>query len=260
MQVGAIGYNYSHDSDFIMSRPDGNGCWLMLFVKDNSIFKIGSETFKVRKNSVVVFSPEMPCIYRGDGGRYTDDWIFFTLENSEQEQFEQLGIPINKPFYLGRLGELSQLIRAMSFEHYSPDPNHAEIENLYAKILLLKLSDLIHSVQPRSQPLADKNYRLIHLRDSIYASPETIPDVSKLAEYAGMSRSGFQHLYSRIFGVSVKHDIVSSRINYAKRLLSSSELSIKEIAERCGYSSEFSFMRIFKEKTGKTPTQYRKNN
>ena len=77
MNVGAIGYNYTHDADFVMSRPDGNGCWLMLFVKENSLFEIGGSHYKVKKNSVVIFSPETPCSYGGDGGKYTDDWLFF---------------------------------------------------------------------------------------------------------------------------------------------------------------------------------------
>ena len=260
MNVGAIGYNYTHDADFVMSRPDGNGCWLMLFVKENSLFEIGGSHYKVKKNSVVIFSPETPCSYGGDGGKYTDDWLFFTLCDGERELISALGIPINEPFYLGRLDELSQLMRTMSFEHCSPDPHRAEIERCYAEILLYKLSDLIRSeYQPRSQELADKNYRFVHIRDSIYANPETIPDVNTLAAYTNMSRSGFQHLYRKIFGINVKHDIMCSRMNHAKRLLSSTTLNVREIAERCGYSSEYSFMRLFREKTGKTPTQYRKN-
>ncbi len=232
----------------------------MLFVKENSLFEIGGSHYKVKKNSVVIFSPETPCSYGGDGGKYTDDWLFFTLCDGERELISALGIPINEPFYLGRLDELSQLMRTMSFEHCSPDPHRAEIERCYAEILLYKLSDLIRSeYQPRSQELADKNYRFVHIRDSIYANPETIPDVNTLAAYTNMSRSGFQHLYRKIFGVNVKHDIMCSRMNHAKRLLSSTTLNVREIAERCGYSSEYSFMRLFREKTGKTPTQYRKN-
>ena len=259
MNVGAIGYNYTHDADFVMSRPDGNGCWLMLFVKENSLFEIGGSHYKVKKNSVVIFSPETPCSYGGDGGKYTDDWLFFTLCDGERELISALGIPINEPFYLGRLDELSQLMRTMSFEHCSPDPHHAEIERCYAEILLYKLSDLIRSeYQPRSQELADKNYRFVHIRDSIYANPETIPDVNTLAAYTNMSRSGFQHLYKKYFGVSASSDIIKGRIEKAKQLLSCTRLSVSEISLRCGYGTCSHFMRQFREVCGKTPSEYRK--
>ena len=46
-------------------------------------------------------------------------------------------------------------------------------------------------------------------------------------------------------------------IEKAKELLSRSELTIAEIAEKCGYKTEFHFMRQFKQKTSLTPTQFR---
>ena len=71
-------------------------------------------------------------------------------------------------------------------------------------------------------------------------------------------RSGFQHLYKRLFGVSVMSDVIKGRLDRAKRLLSSTNLTVREIGERCGYSNEFNFMRQFKDYVGKTPTEYRK--
>ena len=73
-----------------------------------------------------------------------------------------------------------------------------------------------------------------------------------------MSRSGFQHLYKKMFGVSVTGDVISGRLERAKRLLSSTDLTVSEIASRCGYSNEFNFMRQFKDRVGRTPTQYRR--
>ena len=61
-----------------------------------------------------------------------------------------------------------------------------------------------------------------------------------------------------MFGVSVMTDVINGRYDRAKRLLSSTNLTVKQIAERCGYVSEYNFMRQFKSKCGKTPTEYRK--
>lgn len=52
-------------------------------------------------------------------------------------------------------------------------------------------------------------------------------------------------------------DIINARMERAKQLLITTNLSIKEIAERCGYSNEYGFMKRFKMQFGKTPTQYR---
>ena len=51
-------------------------------------------------------------------------------------------------------------------------------------------------------------------------------------------------------------DVYSSRMNYARELLTTTSLPIGEIAERCGYESNIYFSRQFKRKIGMTPTEY----
>jgi AraC-like DNA-binding protein len=45
----------------------------------------------------------------------------------------------------------------------------------------------------------------------------------------------------------------------AVRLLSSSAMSVKEIAAACGYSDSNYFCRIFKKNTGTSPGQFRRS-
>ena len=49
------------------------------------------------------------------------------------------------------------------------------------------------------------------------------------------------------------------RIEKAKSFLSKSNYSITEISNKCGYKSEFHFMRQFKKETGLTPTEFRRS-
>ena len=67
--------------------------------------------------------------------------------------------------------------------------------------------------------------------------PDHVGNVDDLAAQAGMSRSGFQHLYKKLFGTTVIKDIIEGRTQRAKRLLSSTRLTIKEISARCGYTN-----------------------
>jgi len=48
-------------------------------------------------------------------------------------------------------------------------------------------------------------------------------------------------------------------LGYAKQLLGYSNNSISQIAIRLGYSENASFTRAFKNLTGQTPDQFRKN-
>ena len=44
----------------------------------------------------------------------------------------------------------------------------------------------------------------------------------------------------------------------AKQLLKTTDLRINEVASSCGYQNSTHFMRQFKEKTGISPSEYRK--
>lgn len=258
MKIGSIGYNYSHDSSFIMDKPHGVGTYLLLLIKEPAVFEIRGVSGKVKKNSFVLLAPTTPCKYYADGEIYTDDWIFFEWEEGLQAHFAELGIPVDKVIHMERLEELSRLVHILAFEHYSADPHQEEIQAHYIEILLLKLSTLIQrNGRDRSCVLSEKNYRFAQLRNHIYTQPQQITDVNSMAAEMGMSRSGFQHLYKKIFGVGVMQDIMNSRVSYAKQLLSETSMCIRQIAERCGYTSEYSFMRQFKKQTGKTPSEYR---
>ncbi len=96
------------------------------------------------------------------------------------------------------------------------------------------------------------------LRRRIYSEPSLDWSAESISAQIGLSTSRFQHLYKEQFGTTILADVISSRIALAKNLLHQSDLSINEVAEKCGYSNFTHFMKIFKKKTGITATEYRK--
>ncbi|MBQ1933541.1 MAG: helix-turn-helix transcriptional regulator, partial [Clostridia bacterium] len=51
--------------------------------------------------------------------------------------------------------------------------------------------------------------------------------------------------------------ITELRITNAKDLLSVGTMPAGEIAEKCGFASQYYFSRIFRKNTGVTPSEYR---
>lgn len=259
MKIGSIGYNHSHGKEFIMDRPDGNGCWLFLLIKTPAVVWAGGKRYETAANSYIIYSPKTQCRYHALGDVYTDDWIYFDADENDAEFFKRLGLPVDVPVYLGSAEEISHILHIMTYEHYSAEEYRAEVERRYTEIFFMKLSRILKSQGAvSSDAFAQKNTALVYIRTRIYNTPEYITGIDRLAQEAGMSRSGFQHLYKKIFGVSAITDLIISRTEKAKRLLTSTSLTVSEIAESCGYSNAYSFMRQFKERCGKTPTEYRK--
>lgn len=83
---------------------------------------------------------------------------------------------------------------------------------------------------------------------------------SMLAEKCHISEVYFRRLFIKQYGIPPKQFIIDIRLSKAKQLLSEGIMKINTIAAECGFGNQYHFSRLFKEKTGLTPTEYRKNN
>lgn len=78
-----------------------------------------------------------------------------------------------------------------------------------------------------------------------------------LAQYAGMSRSSFSDKFRELVGTTPAKYLTNWRMQEAVMLLETTDLSVEQIAEACGYSSHVAFRKAFKVATGSTPRQVR---
>lgn len=260
INIGIIGYNYNHEPDFKMDKPEGPGAYLFLLVKSNAIFYINGKRNLVKKNSYVLLQPKTPCLYQGANENYEDDWFFFNMTDEEKSELLEKGLVFDTPVFLGNIEEISSLIHQISYNHFSADIYHEEIKILLTSVLFLKTAQQAKlKIIQSPDVLASKNDRLTYLRTRLFEEPALFSGIDEMADFMNLSRSGFQHLYSNTFGVSVIHDVIKGRIEKAKSLLSRTNFSITEISTKCGYKSEFHFMRQFKKETGLTPTEFRRS-
>ena len=78
-----------------------------------------------------------------------------------------------------------------------------------------------------------------------------------LAASHHVSRYYLAHIFTRISGHSLKEHLMSSRISYACQLLSETDETVAEIAERSGFGDLSNFSRSFKERIFLSPSEYR---
>ncbi len=83
---------------------------------------------------------------------------------------------------------------------------------------------------------------------------------ARLAAECKISEVYFRKLFTAHFGTSPKQFILDMRIQRARQLLTEGALGVVAVAEACGFSSPYHFCRLFKQKTGTTPSEYRKAN
>ena len=80
-----------------------------------------------------------------------------------------------------------------------------------------------------------------------------------LAEEFHLSAQYISQLFKNEIGVNFLAYLTNIRMEQAKKLLLSSQLSIAEISERSGYGDYRIFTKAFKKAEGVTPSQYRRN-
>ena len=83
---------------------------------------------------------------------------------------------------------------------------------------------------------------------------------SELADMVHLSEGHFCHLFKDVTGKSAKEYVLQLRINKASKLLSSSSMSVTDVCYTCGFSDPNYFARIFKKKTGISPSRFRPEN
>ncbi|MGM9713383.1 MAG: AraC family transcriptional regulator [Prevotella sp.] len=82
-------------------------------------------------------------------------------------------------------------------------------------------------------------------------------DIDQMAQYAAVSRSQLNHKLKQLMGVTPSEMIREARIKRACMLLRESDMSVNEIAYRCGFSDPKYFSKCFKASKGCSPTAFR---
>lgn len=108
------------------------------------------------------------------------------------------------------------------------------------------------------EPGSDKSLivkRVVDYIDENFSRDLTVEELSKVA---GLSAYYFSRVFKKYTGFTLHEYVVKSRITGAKILLKSTDLTLKEIAFRCGFSNESAFSNSFKKMTMMTAATFRK--
>ena len=97
------------------------------------------------------------------------------------------------------------------------------------------------------------------IKDYIDQHPLEIKTIEELIHKShspigiNLLHQGFRQLY----GTRIKEYEIKKRLEAAALLLQQDEMTMQEITAQCGYSSQSSFVRAFKDVHGITPGQWR---
>lgn len=200
----------------------------------------------------------------GELGRYVaigdetsvQEWFRFFYEELEEELKEY------PPAYARLCWECYNFcldLNSPSFEMF-PEKKFFSLQNMFKgheriqklESILLEICHMIKNGTSHEQQIAVPAiaYMKVH-----YAEPLNL---ETLAENCGVSPSYFSRKFKEETGEKYIEALTDIRILEAERLLEETNDSVNTIMEKVGYLDDKHFRRVFSERTGVTPSQYRK--
>ena len=209
----------------------------------------------VDKNACIIYTPGQKQEYKHHKGTFINAFLIFKC--NDPHYLARYGLPENEIFYVSKAEEISILLELITYctTDRLIDRSHQTREHV-GKLFGL-LSSLYIDNDPKLKREHEIKQRFLSLRDEVAKNPKGWT-VEKMAKRAWFTRSRFTVLYKEFLGKSPSEDLIQIKIEYAKKMLETSNVSIAEVADRSGYKSVEHFIRIFTKHVDYTPLQYRK--
>lgn len=205
-------------------------------------------------NACIIFTPGSNLHYQAKKIEMYHNFLHFNVANDHI--FEELNLPLNHIFYTNLQDEITNAVELVEVHMIK---KHQDYINIIDNIIY-EMFSAVAKEQRRRIPLTSfsTQTRFDDLRTLIYKNPGEW-SVDAMSKYVFLSRSRFSTKYKKIFGVPPNKDLMDAAMLYANKMLSTSDVSVADLASECGFTSPDYFIRLYKKNYGTTPGAYRKS-
>ncbi|ACU59263.1 helix-turn-helix domain-containing protein [Chitinophaga pinensis] len=191
------------------------------------------------------------------------DFLWNTPLAKKIRQYEFFDYAVNEALFLSEKEEITirQIITNIDQEY------HANIDQLSHDIIISHMESLFNYSERfyRRQFLTRRisHHQLLDKLEDIlqrYLDEETgLPTVTHVAEALHVSPDYLSSMLKTLTGLNTQQHIHQKLIEKAKEQLSTTTLSVSEIAYQLGFEHPQSFSKLFKTKTNLSPVAFRKS-
>ncbi|MCA0756289.1 helix-turn-helix domain-containing protein [Paenibacillus sp. N4] len=257
LSVNHCGYQKLLTRSLTRSREYGRVDYqLICMVGGKGRFLFGGETTEVTDGQIVLYTPGQPQHYSYHAGDATEAyWIHFT-GYAAREYLEQSGLLASSVHSVGAVDEIAAVFKKLIRELSMNKPLSGQMAAAHLLELLSLLGrKLRHPDMKRQEDPYSDIHRIMETMHEKYNEPLAIAD---LAKQCSLSLFRFIHKFKDVTGTNPVKYLTGIRISEAKKLLSESSLTVKEIAAIVGYENPLYFSRVFRNVVGMPPSMYKK--
>lgn len=224
---------------------------LMSFVAPGQVVHLTVEQPKVKPTGILLFiHPE---------------FLWNTPLAKDIKQYEFFGYSVNEALFMSEKEEIiiTELMQNIQREY------HNNIDKFSHSIIIAQIQLLLNYCErfyqrqfiTRKKSSHQVLERLEKILDDWFNSEDLIekglPTAQQIAEVLNISPNYLGSLLKALTGQSTQHHIHDKLIEKAKEKLSTTTLSVSEIAYQLGFEHSQSFNKLFKSKTNVSPLEFR---
>ena len=161
---------------------------------------------------------------------------------------------LNQPIIIYNAALLKRQIKNLTYESILSDEYSPALLSLMMSETIINILR-IHNREASGTP--DNVQKIKEIIEYIHSNYQKNITNQNIAEYFGYNPSYIGRVFKQITGQSLHSYILEFRLQIAMELLTNQDIPIGEIYKQIGFTDFYHFSKIFKKKTGKTPTQYR---
>jgi AraC family transcriptional regulator, transcriptional activator of pobA len=236
--------NWPHKHDFYT---------LVWFTNGLGINVIDFEEYKIQPNRLFLTKPGQVhnWSYSNDTSGYIIVFDKHVVQNISLELLNSIYFDLNDT----TVAFFKVLIENLIDETKVNNVFSEQMINASLALVLLKLSKLSESPTQNQRIISDE---ILSFSKLIL---DNISENLQLKEYAdrlNITTEKLNEICKEYYGESPKKIILDKKITESKRLLHYTNLSIKEVAYQLGFEDSSYFARIFKQRTGLSPTNFKR--
>ncbi|WP_409346248.1 helix-turn-helix domain-containing protein [Paenibacillus sp. MBLB4367] len=103
-----------------------------------------------------------------------------------------------------------------------------------------------------------KNTHVEHAKRLIQSESASTVSLTSIAEKLNLNPAYLSRIFKEYTGVTFTDYVIQARLRRSKELLLQTELKVQDISEQLGYAKVNHFIKLFKDMTGITPGEFRK--
>ena len=216
----------------------------------------GTRPLPVKAGDVFLIEPGMwhdysPILESG----WKEYWVMFNGRQAN-ELVSQVDLPRRAPLiHYGEDKSLHHLFTQM-LDVAGAAPPFSDIIHTGQ---LLQMAALIQGRLQLQREQGDRDQSFIQQAKQHLASAGDQPvDMQALAHTLGISYPHFRRVFKQSTGLPPQQYLLNLRINQAKQLMEEQDMKLSDIARSVGFDDPFYFSRLFKQKTGISPSLWRR--